>query len=96
MFLRDALPPSPKLSQTPKAGGSGVDRKISFPSQRKKRSDVLRAYSSISASQVLRVILLVVIGLGFTKISHVAHARPGAVVSGADGHGLIGDFRNFR
>ena len=94
MFLRDAL--SPKLAQTPKTRGSVVDRLSSTRSQRRKRSDFLRAYSSISVSQVLRVILLVVIGLGFTKISHVAHARTVAVISGADGHGLIGDFRNLR
>lgn len=94
MFLRDAL--SPKLAQTPKIRGSVVDRPSSTRSQRRKRSDFLRAYSSISVSQVLRVILLVVIGLGFTKLSYVAQARPGADVSALAGHGLIGDFRNLR
>lgn len=96
MFLRDALLQSPQLAATQKANGSDVDRKTSAHSQRRKRSDFLRAYSSISASQVLRVILLVVIGWGFTKLSHVAQARPGTAISGLAGHGFIGDLRNAR
>lgn len=96
MSLRDALLSPPKMAQTLKTRGSVVDRQSSTRSQRSKRSDFLRAYSSISISQVLRVMLLVLIGLGFTKLSYVAHARPGAVVGALAGHGLIGDFRNLR
>ena len=48
-------------------------------SRRTKRSDFLRAYSPISFSQAFRVILLVAMGLGFIKMTHVAQARPEGV-----------------
>ena len=64
-------------------------------SRRTKRSDFLRAYSPISFSQAFRVIMLVAMGLGFIKMTHVAQARPDAF-SGLANHGFVGALRNVR
>ncbi len=65
-------------------------------SYRTKSSDFQRAYSPISLSQAFRVILLVTIGLGFIKMTHVAQARPDAAFGGLANHGFVGALRNVR
>ena len=84
MSTRDAVLPARRSTQARTAGA-----------RRTKRSDFLRAYSPISFSQAFRVILLVAIGLGFIKMTHVAQARPDAI-SGLANHGFVGALRNVR
>jgi hypothetical protein len=84
MSTRDAVLPARRSTQARTAGA-----------RRTKRSDFLRAYSPISFSQAFRVILLVAIGLGFIKMTHVAQARPDAF-SGLANHGFVGALRNVR
>jgi hypothetical protein len=96
MLQREARLQFPKPAGTQKADNLVKKDNLSGQSRRRKRSDFLCAYSSISLSQVLRVMLLVSVCFGFTKLSHVAQARPGAVVNGLVNPGFIGDLRNVR
>ena len=96
MLQRDARLHSQKLSGAQKAGHALKKRISHGQSRGRMRSDFLRAYSSISISQVLRVMLLISICFGFTKFSHVALARPGGVVNGLVDYAFIGDLRNAR
>lgn len=84
MSMREAVLPARRSSQARDAGA-----------RRTKRSDFLRAYSPLSFSQAFRVILLVAMGLGFIKMTHVAQARPDAF-SGLANHGFVGALRNVR
>ena len=77
-------------------GGSGTGSVSHVRSHQKQRSNFLLAYSPTSLSQALRVILLILIGLGFTRITHVAQASPGALAGGTVSHGIMGDLRNRR
>lgn len=92
MFHRDALLHATKTGQKPKSSGRADKGPLPLTrSHRKERSDFLIAYSPISFSQALRVILLVLVCLGFSRVSHVAQASPGTPLIGMVGHGLMGD-----
>ena len=97
MFRQNAHRLAPDLAGRPKSRAhAGTVSSSPNRSYRKERSVFLKAYSPISFSQALRVILLLMVCLGFSRISHVALASPGALVGGALDHGFVGQFRNIR
>lgn len=97
MFLRDAFHYAPQASRSQNSSGrTGAVQRSYAQSNRNTRSHFLRAYSPISISQALRVVLLVLIVLGFTRFSHIAQAGPGALVGGLSGHGFMGDLHYRR
>lgn len=94
MFQQDALPDAGTLAGKPMSSvRAGKGRGSNGHALGKKRSDFLRAYSPVSFSQALRVVMLVLICLGFSRISHVAQAWPGSTVVGKIGQEFMSDLR---
>lgn len=97
MFKQDALRRAPDLAGRPKSRARPATGKTAQTrSHRKERSDFLRAYSPISFSQALRVILLVLTCLGLSKVSQVAQASPGALGGVTVDRGFFAHFHNIR